>query len=34
MSDTVLKFRGEPDSAAGVRRVSLLRRLRDRLRLL
>jgi membrane fusion protein (multidrug efflux system) len=34
MSDTVLKFRGEPDSAAGVRKVSLLRRLRDRLRLI
>jgi membrane fusion protein (multidrug efflux system) len=34
MSDTVLKFRGEPDGAVGVRRVSLLRRLRDRLRLI
>ena len=28
MSETVLKFRGEPDSAAGVRKHSLLRRLR------
>jgi membrane fusion protein, multidrug efflux system len=34
MSETVLKFRGEPDGAAGIRKVSLLGRLRDRLRLI
>jgi membrane fusion protein (multidrug efflux system) len=34
MSDTVLKFRGEPQGAAGARRASLLRLLRDRLRLI
>jgi membrane fusion protein, multidrug efflux system len=34
MTETVLKFRGEPDSAAGVRKPSLLRRLRARLRLI
>jgi membrane fusion protein, multidrug efflux system len=34
MTDTVLKFRGEQDGAAGVRKASLLRRLRDRLRLI
>jgi len=34
MTDTVLKFRGEQDAAAGVRKASLLRRLRDRLRLI
>jgi membrane fusion protein (multidrug efflux system) len=34
MTDTVLKFRSEQDGAAGVRKVSLLRRLRDRLRLI
>jgi membrane fusion protein (multidrug efflux system) len=34
MTDTVLKFRSEADGAAGVRKASLLRRLRDRLRLI
>jgi membrane fusion protein, multidrug efflux system len=34
MSDAVLKFRGEPPGAAGARSASLLRRLRDRLRLI
>jgi membrane fusion protein, multidrug efflux system len=34
MSDTVLKFRGEPQGAAGARGASLLRLLRDRLRLI
>ena len=34
MTDTVLKFRGEPEAAAGVRQASLGRRLRDRLRLI
>jgi len=34
MTDTVLKFRGEPETAAGVRKASLGRRLRDRLRLI
>jgi membrane fusion protein (multidrug efflux system) len=34
MTETVVKFRGEPDGAAGVRKVSLVRRLRDRLRLI
>jgi membrane fusion protein (multidrug efflux system) len=34
MTDTVLKFRGEPEGAAGVRRASLGRFLRDRLRLI
>jgi membrane fusion protein (multidrug efflux system) len=34
MTDTVLKFRSEQDGATGVRKASLLRRLRDRLRLI
>ena len=34
MTDTVLKFRGEPETAAGVRKASLLGMLRDRLRLI
>jgi membrane fusion protein (multidrug efflux system) len=34
MTDTVLKFRGEPESDAGVREVSLRRRMRQRLRLI
>jgi membrane fusion protein (multidrug efflux system) len=33
MADTVLKFRNEPAGDAGTRKASLLRRLRDRLRL-
>jgi membrane fusion protein (multidrug efflux system) len=34
MTETVLKFRGEPESGAGVRKASLARMLRDRLRLI
>jgi membrane fusion protein (multidrug efflux system) len=34
MTDTVLKFRGEPEGVAGVRKASLGRLLRDRLRLI
>jgi membrane fusion protein (multidrug efflux system) len=34
MTDTILKFRGEPEAAAGVRKTSLVRMLRDRLRLI
>jgi membrane fusion protein (multidrug efflux system) len=34
MTDTVLKFRGAPEGGAGARRASLLRLLRERLRLI
>jgi membrane fusion protein (multidrug efflux system) len=34
MTETVLKFRGEPEGGAGVRKASLVRMLRDRLRLI